>query len=330
MQDQLPTQGAGSPGALLRQAREAAGLDLDTLAASIKVSPRKLESLEADRFDALPDTGFTRALALTVCRALKIDPAPVLALLPAPSQTPGLEQVTRGLNQPFDDSSMLSRVVGLGWKELALRPAIVAPLVLLLASAVVYLWPTRERPAVPTAQPQASSPASAAVASGALFPPESGQDAGRDDASPAFHAAPVEAADGASGAASAGASAIGAGTASAATPVPASVEAPGGAASVVAATPAAAAVAPAVAASSVPGVLVLQAREDSWVEVRDASNRVLLSRLLRAGERADVGNGEGALRVKVGNAGGTELQLRGSRVDLVPYTRDNVARLELK
>ena len=71
-------------GGLLRQARQAQGLHIAALAAAIKVTPRKLELLEADRLDELPDATFTRALAQTVCRTLKIDAAPVLALLPPP------------------------------------------------------------------------------------------------------------------------------------------------------------------------------------------------------------------------------------------------------
>ena len=69
-------------------------------AAAIKVTPKKLELLEADRFDALPDATFTRALAQTVCRALKIDPAPILKLLPPPLGH-RLEHVGNGLNAPF-------------------------------------------------------------------------------------------------------------------------------------------------------------------------------------------------------------------------------------
>ena len=69
---------ATSAGRLLREAREKQGLHIAALAAAIKVAPKKLELLESDRFDALPDATFTRALAQTVCRALKIDPAPVL------------------------------------------------------------------------------------------------------------------------------------------------------------------------------------------------------------------------------------------------------------
>ncbi|MES2101228.1 MAG: helix-turn-helix domain-containing protein [Pseudomonadota bacterium] len=89
-------------GGLLRQARQAQGLHIAALAAAIKVVPRKLELLESDQFDQLPDATFTRALAHTVCRTLKIDPAPILALLPPPKGH-RLEQVAEGLNTPFLD-----------------------------------------------------------------------------------------------------------------------------------------------------------------------------------------------------------------------------------
>jgi cytoskeleton protein RodZ len=92
---------APSAGRLLREARERQGLHIAALAAAIKVAPKKLELLEADRFDALPDATFTRALAQTVCRALKIDPAAVLLLLPPATAGHRLEQVGSGLNAPF-------------------------------------------------------------------------------------------------------------------------------------------------------------------------------------------------------------------------------------
>jgi cytoskeleton protein RodZ len=78
-----PASAPSGPGALLRQAREAQGLHIAALAAAIKVSPRKLDALEGDRWHELPDATFTRALARTVCRTLRIDPAPVLAGLPS-------------------------------------------------------------------------------------------------------------------------------------------------------------------------------------------------------------------------------------------------------
>ncbi|MBC7941653.1 MAG: helix-turn-helix domain-containing protein, partial [Chitinophagaceae bacterium] len=74
---------AESAGALLRSARERQGLHIAALAAAIKVAPRKLDALENNRWHELPDATFTRALAQTVCRSLKIDAKQVLDLLPA-------------------------------------------------------------------------------------------------------------------------------------------------------------------------------------------------------------------------------------------------------
>ena len=100
-QAQEPTPAAPqSAGGLLRQARQAKGLHIAALAVSLKIPQRKLEALEADRYSELTDATFVRALAQTVCRALKTDPAPVLALLPQTLQ-PRLESVSSGLNQPF-------------------------------------------------------------------------------------------------------------------------------------------------------------------------------------------------------------------------------------
>ncbi|HRH89477.1 MAG TPA: helix-turn-helix transcriptional regulator, partial [Rubrivivax sp.] len=83
MTESTATESAGaSAGALLRAARERQGMHVAALAATIKIPQRKLEALEADRYGDLPDATFTRALALTVCRALKLAPEPVLALLP--------------------------------------------------------------------------------------------------------------------------------------------------------------------------------------------------------------------------------------------------------
>ena len=68
----LPDDGP-SAGALLRQAREEAGLHVATLAANLKVPVRKLEALEDDRYDLLGDAVFVRGLASSICRTLKVD-----------------------------------------------------------------------------------------------------------------------------------------------------------------------------------------------------------------------------------------------------------------
>lgn len=69
-------------GTLIRRAREAAGLHIAALAVSLKVPVKKLEALETDRFEMLPNAVYVRALAASVCRALKVDSAQILQLLP--------------------------------------------------------------------------------------------------------------------------------------------------------------------------------------------------------------------------------------------------------
>jgi len=74
--------------------------------------------------------------------------------------------------------------------------------------------------------------------------------------------------------------------------------------------------------------LVLRASADSWVEVVDARGQVQYSRLMRAGEVADL-QVQTPVKLRVGNVSGTHLSLRGAAVDLQARSRDNVARLEL-
>ena len=169
---------------MLRAARRAQGLHIAVLAAPIKVTQRKLESLEADRYDELPDMTFTRALAKTVCRSLKIDPVPVLALMPQIGEQ-GLDRVNQGLNTAFRERP--GRLEPTDLSVLA-RPAVWLPVLLVLAAVGVYLLPQRwitqvrapaaaasaasalTAPAGPLATMAPTAPASAAVAP--LFPPE--------------------------------------------------------------------------------------------------------------------------------------------------------------
>lgn len=89
-----------SAGGLLREARQARGMHLAALAASLKVSPSRLEAIEQDRWHELPDLSYARAFAHTVSRALGIDPEPVLRALPQAEQ-PQLEKIDAGLDEPF-------------------------------------------------------------------------------------------------------------------------------------------------------------------------------------------------------------------------------------
>lgn len=297
-----PSRGE-SPGALLRRAREQQGLDLDTLAATVKVRPEKLAALESDHYEQLPDMAFTRALAKTLCRTLKIDAAPVLAGMPAGLDGSRLEQVATGLNTPFRDHGARRETRERGPLK---RPVMWAVLLLLLGAAAIVLMPANwfkfgagtqdgaEATQAPTSAEPASGGASGVVET--ILPP---------GGLPPGNEAP----------------------ASSPAPAPAS---PQGSTTVDAPTAIAAASAPTVtAAASAAGLLVLRATGSSWVEVRDGGNQVLLSRAMQAGETANL-DGKLPMRATIGNAAATEVSFRGEPMDLRTRTRDNVARLEFK
>ena len=282
----------GSAGAQLRAARERQGMHVAALAAAIKIPQRRLEALEADRYDELPDATFARALALTVCRALKIDPAPVLAQLPRIGDKP-LPDVAGGLNAPYRErSGRAERPAGLAPLR---HPLSWAALLVLLAAALVLWLPEggwRSLLSDSTATPASATTASAAMPAVASV-------------------------------AAAASSVVEEIVQAAAAPASAVVV------EVVHASSADPAAASAVAAAPVAGLAVLRASNASWVEVIDAAGQVLLQRVLQPGESVGL-DGRLPLRLKIGNAAVTSLQFRGREVDLAPHTRDNVARLELK
>jgi cytoskeleton protein RodZ len=290
MSDSVPgqTDSASTPttaGGLLRQARQARGLHIAALAAAIKVVPRKLELLEADQFDQLLDPTFTRALAQSVCRTLKIDPAPVLALLPPP-RGHRLEHVSEGLNTPFREHP--DRLVPKDWTGAA-TPALFIAGLLVVGAIVMYAMPAGWSPLgagsvvrLPDKKP-ADQPA---VVTEAVVPTPAAASAASTDATSAAPALettpPIEAND--------------------------------------------AAPAPAIAAA---GVLQLRPSEASWVEVIDAHGKPLVSRLVQAGESVGL-DGAMPFKVRIGNANAMQAVFRGQPLELGPFTRDNIAKLELK
>ncbi|NKE64361.1 helix-turn-helix domain-containing protein [Ramlibacter sp. RBP-2] len=295
---------AQTAGAMLRNAREAAGLHVAALAVAMKVPVAKLDALENDRHDLLPDAVFARALAASVCRTLKIDAAPVLARLPQTGK-PRLVQDTDGLNAPFRSPR---DTVSSHWKDQLTRPVALIVGALLVGALVVLLLPRHPDEGAPVAG--TSSTEAAATAS------PTAPAAGRETAAPAPAAvtAPAEVM-----------------TASVAMAPPAAAAAPPApavpAASAAASTAAAAASAPAAPVAT--GVIVFRASAQSWIEVRDAKGAVPVRKLLSTGETAGA-SGAMPLQVTVGNAGATEVQVRGKPFDLRAITRDNVARFEVK
>ncbi len=313
-----PDASGRAPGELLRAAREAQGLSLDHLAATLKVTPAKLAALEEGRLDQLPDASFARALAQTMCRVLKIDPAPVLAGLPAARVAP-LASDKPALNQPFKETRLAPKMFDgdgeAGWSRL-LRPQWLAPILLLVAAAVIYLlpdsfelpkWQGAAVPADPVAS-QAMAPEQ--TADGVLPAPTASDALVLDPAAPA--------ASDASGLSPTPVASEAGLTASAASALVPAVVMPTGATNP----------SPDMQASA-DGPVALMVTEDSWIEVIDGGGNIRLSRIVRAGESMAMG-GVAPWKLRIGHVGGVKVTLRGQPVDLTPHARNNVARLELK
>jgi cytoskeleton protein RodZ len=157
-------------GALLRQYREAQGFKLDVLAQALRVSPAKLQALEADRLDELPDAMFARALTLAVCRQLKTDAAPVLALLPNQDVSRLAPKNERGLDFPLDRPSFLpqSSFVAVARLFTPMRWAAVAVLALAL---LIGFWPDIRSLLVFKDEPTADAVVAPVVSPVVVLPP---------------------------------------------------------------------------------------------------------------------------------------------------------------
>lgn len=298
-------------GALLREAREAAGIHIAALAALLKVPEQKLEALEQDRLDLLLDAVFARALASSICRTLEVDAGPVLDRLPVTGAY-RLKYPSAGMNTPF--RPMAGGAGPSAWAQIS-KPVVLAGLALLLGALVLILLPAIKQDGVP-------------FLSGLL---SKADEALADDVSapvllPMVH---IGEADGAvamdlplSGSSSSLALVSEQPVTAASTPVPplGNVGIPVGSAASTAS--------PVLQVASSANV-TFRASGQSWVKVTDAKGTVVLRRTL---ERGDVAEASGVLPLAavVGRADATQVQVHGKAFDLSAVSRDNVARFEVK
>ena len=286
-----------SAGTLLRLAREAAGLHIAALAVSLKVPVKKLEALEADRIDLLPDAVFARALAASVCRTLKTDPGPILAGLPQ-TALPRLQSQANVINTPFTAPGQSTRATA--WNQLS-RPVVIAALALVIGALVLVLLPSAERALLPgDAVRTGVLPPSTAPA--AVVPNDAGSQASLIS-SPSLAGTNLP---NSSGAPISGAPGDPAATLPMPAPATESAYSPVGA-----------------------DTLMLKSQGTSWVEVLDAKRTVQLRKTMVPGEAIGV-SGDLPFYVTVGRADTVEVQVRGKPLDLAPVTKDNVARFEVR
>ncbi|WP_293660605.1 helix-turn-helix domain-containing protein [Rhodoferax sp. OV413] len=283
-------------GRLLRAAREASGMHIAALAVAMKVPVKKLEALEADRADLLPDAVFVRALASSMCRALRVDSAPVLDLLPKIG-SPQLQPTNNGLNEPFRNAGERSSA---GAGGLFSRPAFLIVIALLLAALAVFFVPELHWEDFSRGPDEVTS---ATLATKEVSSEPLAADKQEDRPAPA----PVEV-----------------------VPAPARTEAASAPVVVVPSAPAPVVAAPpSPAAPKSTDMVSIRAKEDTWVEVVDATGTVLLRRIVPAQGVASA-TGSAPLAVVIGRADAAAVEVRGKPFSISAFSKENVARFEVK
>ncbi|MGB4117493.1 MAG: RodZ domain-containing protein [Polaromonas sp.] len=330
-QDSSPAELQGA-GALLKQAREASGLHIAALAVLLKVPVKKLEALESDRLDLLPDAVFVRALASSVCRTLKIDPTVILARLPQ-THAPKLIYQGTGINEPF-------RSPGDGpgpsiWSQVS-RPAVLAGLLLLMGALVLILLPVIKT-GIGDIRPELSESRAKNMETENAIPAVVAVDTSISDSQKASVSqvtsqatsvitSPVEPAS-----ASAAPGVVAGVPLAAKTSVTVTVSSPlpTSQSKVLSAGTSSPTFVVTANAPSASDVVVFTAKTESWVEAIDARGQVVLRRTLAAGEVVGAA-GALPLKVVVGRANATLVEIRGKAFDLNAVAKDNVARFEVK
>lgn len=311
-----PVPDGGSAGAMLRAAREAAGLTVDALSQQLKLSPRQVKALEDGDYANLPGRTFVRGFVRNYARAVGIDPEAVLAAIPGAVEAPALDRSTIGhAHRPIGELPTSGRARSGSWARWLI------PLVLLAAIGAAALYeylrpgdlqrgfetrtlPVRPAPPDPVAPP-AGTPSGTPLPNPIVSGPVS--EAPRTDAVLPPPAPTVE-------------------TAPAGAVPPLAPPGPAGGGAIV--TPPASAPAAAPPPAVGEATLVINYRASSWTEVRDRDGKVVLQVTGTPGTSQTV-TGKAPFDLTLGNAGENSVTWRGAPFDLAPHLRQNVARVRL-
>jgi cytoskeleton protein RodZ len=291
-----------APGAMLSAAREELNLSVSDVARHLKLSPAQVEALEEGAYDRLPGRVFVRGFLRNYAKLLGIDPQPLLRSIEHEMPQPAIVE-----EAPQSAEVVMPREQPARWPMQILFAAMA-----IVGALAIYEFGFNEprgdaKEAETTATPGGDAATAEASLTTAPVPPR----ATPSTPAPASSAAAAKAAP------------------SVAAPSVAAVPAAPGARAqgeLVATAPAAdAAKAPAA------GQRALQLKFDveSWVEIRDRNDKIIFSKLNRAGSEERV-NGVPPLKLVVGNARGVHLNYDDKPVDLSPHIGVTVARLTLQ
>lgn len=321
-----------NPGEILRAAREKAGYSLSDISAQTKINERQLEAIESGDVGRLPPETFAKAFIKSYCKALKMDPAPVImsfGFSEASAQVKAARsgQAESGRSEPLEpkmpNSSKRLSTLNFDRKtgKKSLSYGIVLAAVVVMAVFYIPVFMSSQTTEVGDAEVIEPNEAPVATAPGS----ESAVSA--DGSLPLGLEAPAAAGD----------TAVFPALQQPAAPVgesaPPATAAPNatGAASTTAAAPVADDAAPAAAplAPNVESVLRFNFQEQSWVTVRDANDKVLISQLNDGGSNLEV-KGQAPFKLIVGNAKAVSVSSNGKSVDLTSSIRGEVARITVQ
>lgn len=321
-----------NPGEILRAAREKAGYSLSDISAQTKINERQLEAIESGDVGRLPPETFAKAFIKSYCKALKMDPAPVImsfGFSEASAQVKAARsgQAESGRSEPLEpkmpNSSKRLSTLNFDRKtgKKSLSYGIVLAAVVVMAVFYIPVFMSSQTTEVGDAEVIEPNEAPVATAPGS----ESAVSA--DGSLPLGLEAPAAAGDTAVFPALQQPAAPQGESAPPATAAPNAT----GAASTTAAAPVADAEAPAAAplAPNVESVLRFNFQEQSWVTVRDANDKVLISQLNDGGSNLEV-KGQAPFKLIVGNAKAVSVSSNGKSVDLTSSIRGEVARITVQ
>nr|WP_315391629.1 RodZ domain-containing protein [uncultured Duganella sp.] len=320
-----------TPGAQLAAQREAMGLSVEHVADQLKLAPRQVVALEAGDYAALPNMAVVRGFVRAYAKVVKLDPAPLVAMIEVVSPTSTeAAPLRKELAAPFSESRfplMTDRSSGRGGWMLGAAVVVAA-----LIGGGVYAYQSGlishtlfERGAADSAGASSASAVTelpkpidstmpletTLVKPGQETAPLQSPNVPLISVPPPGGAAPAEAGTGAGSAAPAAATPPAA-TAPVAAPVATAADAP-------AASPAAAA-----------GTqLVLEVTTDSWVEIRRPGTKPLISRLVKAGSTETFDIKDPALLI-IGKPDGVKATLGGAPLALPPVAGGTISRVNIK
>ena len=287
------------PGAQLAAQRQVLGWSIEQVSEQLKLASRQVIAIEQDNYEALPGLAVTRGFIRAYAKLLKLEVAPLLALM-----TQDVIAVTAAvpLRRALPTTFSEARLPMLGnRREMLTRWNVgVAVLILLLLIALLAqqmnwipalpdsLVVNAKKELVPVSPPILPAVASAEdTAVGVAVNEHPTSVVGSQvtvDAVAVSKAVPLASGDSMS---------------------------------------------LQVAESGSRNQLLVKIHEDSWIDVKQQNGVTVLSRLLKAGATQSFEVGDG-LFLTVGNASGVEVLLRGESLEIKSGAKNNIARIKLK